>query len=223
MRTHSVRGKGKETEMSRKSKSDLKVLESAMGALLAIVSAMVELLRKRGVSLEQVYVLSRPEGAVLLEKITDAVALVLAPTKAAVVDMATPWIPEAFTLEKNDVEGELSVENIGGELYVNGRKVVPYLHEKQMGGGSIVGTDLERELKGKPVLGSALLRHLIENPKLVPDSWKGKYLFFWGTKLRPSTGRRCVLCIYWYDEQWQWDYCWLDDGWGGYNPALVLE
>ncbi|MEQ1561616.1 MAG: hypothetical protein ABL899_02770 [Nitrospira sp.] len=69
---------------------------------------------------------------------------------------------------------------------------------------------------------------LWENQHLIPESWKEKvngntrYIFFDGTVLRHSGGRRCVLCLCWGGGQWGWRVYWLGGGWDGGDPSAVL-
>ena len=66
------------------------------------------------------------------------------------------------------------------------------------------------------------------NQHLIPESWKEKvngntrYIFFDGTVLRGSGGRRCVLYLYWSGGQWGWDVFWLEHGWYASHPSAVL-
>ena len=61
----------------------------------------------------------------------------------------------------------------------------------------------------------------IEYRKLIPEEWKGKYVFFWGTIYRNSGGYLNVRYLYWGGDSWSWDYDWLDDDFHGHNPATL--
>ena len=69
---------------------------------------------------------------------------------------------------------------------------------------------------------------LWENQHLIPESWKEKvngnrrFIYFDGTVLRVSDGRRYVLCLYWSGGAWGWDVGWLDRGWFASRPSAVL-
>lgn len=84
----------------------------------------------------------------------------------------------------------------------------------------IKGHILAERLKDK-ALNASVLDYLLENPKLIPDEWKGKWVYFWGTIYRNSGGDLYVRCLDWDDGQWQSNYHWLDDGWNSGNPAAV--
>ena len=96
-------------------------------------------------------------------------------------------------------------------------------------------TYIKGEEKLKRLKASGLVRldadiflTLWENQHLIPESWKEKvngntrYIFFDGTVLRDSVGRRCVLYLYWHVGAWSWDVIWLDVGWDASDPSAVL-
>lgn len=133
--------------------------------------------------------------------------------KTHVIDCnADPHVPENWKVEEHIK---------GGELTWNPEKITLYLSDKQKG-GVIEGNKLRKELKGKPVLNANVLDYLLKNPHLIPDEWKGKYIFFWGTIYRRSGGSLYVRCLCWGGGSWGWSYRWLVRDWGGGSPAAVL-
>ena len=76
----------------------------------------------------------------------------------------------------------------------------------------VIGEELLLRLKNDKALlfDAEVCKTLYENQHLIPDSWKGKCIYFFGTELRSRNGDRCVLCLCWYDARWRVDYCWLD-------------
>jgi hypothetical protein len=62
--------------------------------------------------------------------------------------------------------------------------------------------DLLGELS-RESLNANVLDYLLENPHLIPEEWKSKYVFFWGTVYSRSTGHKCVRCLGWHEE-WKW-------------------
>ena len=87
--------------------------------------------------------------------------------------------------------------------------------------GRIAGNTLRERLKGKPVLNANVLDYLLAHPELIPEDWKGKYVFFWGTIYRNSGGNLCVRYLYWRDGWWAWGRNWLDRDFNGYRPAAL--
>jgi hypothetical protein len=104
-------------------------------------------------------------------------------------------------------------------------KVQPHLDDAQRNGGSIEGHKLQKKLAkiAKRLLNANCLDYLLAHPELIPESWKGKATFFWGTTYRSSSGRLCVRCLCWDGERWYWNYGWLGSGRSGDYPAAVLR
>lgn len=124
---------------------------------------------------------------------------------------ADPFVPNGWKVEDHQKGGQFKWDAI---------KVKLHLSKKQKG-GSIEGNKLRKELKGQPVYNANLLDYLLKNPHLIPEEWKGKYVFFWGTIYRSSGGDLCVRCLYWDVGRWCWDFDWLDRGWHDDDPAAV--
>lgn len=61
-----------------------------------------------------------------------------------------------------------------------------------------------------------------ENKERIPDSWKGKFVYFDGTVLQSPDGRRCVLYLYWCGSRWFWFYRWLKRDCSVDYPSAVL-
>ena len=108
-----------------------------------------------------------------------------------------------------------------GQFLWEPEKVRLHLAEGQQS-GSVVGTDLRTALEGKPVLNANVLDYLLAHPHLIPESWKGKLVFFWGTIYRLADGSLCVRYLSWDGSRWHWSCGWLDGRWRGRNPAAVL-
>ncbi len=136
-----------------------------------------------------------------------------------------PHIPSAWSLKGKGAEhrkgGLVKLERRGDDLYANGRKIELFLAEGQEGG--INGYSLRNTLAEKPTLNANILDYLLkpENRHLIPESWKGKYVFFWGDVYRGSSGRFCVRCLRWGGVWWDWDYGWLATIFNSNLPAAV--
>ena len=87
--------------------------------------------------------------------------------------------------------------------------------------GYVEGIELQKQLKGKKPLNATVLDWLIEHPEYIPDEWKGKYVFFWGTIYRDSDGSLCVRCLCFSGGHWRQNYDWLDRGWDADGPSAV--
>ena len=125
---------------------------------------------------------------------------------------APPFCPEGF---------EVVEHNKGGVLRWNSSKVGFYLSPRQQEGKWLKGTELREELKDQPTLNANLLDYLLVHPNLIPEEWKGKYIFFWGTTYRGPYGFLFVRYLEWNGGQWFWDFYWLGSAWYSADPALV--
>ena len=125
---------------------------------------------------------------------------------------ADPYRPEGWKVEEHIK---------GGQLHWNPDDVSPYLSDQQKDGKYIEGNELRKELKGKPVLNVNVLDYLLAHSKLIPEEWKSKAVFFWGTIYCDSHGSLSVRYLVWLGDEWDWDNGWLDDQWFGNDPAVV--
>lgn len=129
---------------------------------------------------------------------------------------ADPFVPNGWRVEEHQR---------GGIFIWDPDKVKLYLSKKQKGDNKyIVGNDLRKELKSQSVLNANVLDYLLklENQHLIPEDWKGEYIFFWGTIYRSSNGDLFVRYLCWDGGRWDWVYYWLDGSWGSVSPAAVL-
>lgn len=126
---------------------------------------------------------------------------------------ATPRLPfDGATIEYHKKDGKMILDP---------SKINLYLSEGQKGGQYIEGNKLRKELKSKPVLNACVLDYLLDNPHLIPEEWKGKAVFFWGTIFRGSDGSLYVRYLYWDVGRWQAYYRWLGNDFRALNPAAV--
>lgn len=97
---------------------------------------------------------------------------------ALVVDLdATPLIPKGWTVESHQQGGQFAFDGVQLNLYLaagqtNGKYIFGF------------GNKLRQELAKQPVLNANVLDFLLANSHLIPEEWKGKAVFFWGTVYR---------------------------------------
>lgn len=108
----------------------------------------------------------------------------------------------------------------GGQFTWDPTKVALFLSKKQQE-GSIEGNKLRKEMADQPVYNANLLDYLLDNPHLIPEEWKGKAVFFWGTIYRNSDGYLCVRCLFWNGGHWGQVNFWLVNRFDAGNPSLV--
>jgi len=109
----------------------------------------------------------------------------------------------------------------GGSFNWDAAQVGFHLSNSQRKGRVIEGNSLRKELANKPVLNANVLDFLYANPHLIPEDWKSKFVFFWGTVYRDRMGTLSVRFLYRTGAGWGWSHRWLDDDWDGHNPAAV--
>ncbi len=131
---------------------------------------------------------------------------------------------DADPLVSDDL-GEVVVHRRAGMLNFDLANLTLYLSKDQMGGRVVTGTNLNEELKDKPVLNANLLDWLLkpENQHLIPMGWAGKSVFFWGTIYRRRCGDLCVRYLYRSRDGWDWRDAWFRDAWHFSDPAVVLS
>ncbi len=123
-----------------------------------------------------------------------------------------PFVPDGWSVEEHEK---------GGQFQWDGAKVKLYLASDQKNGKIIEGNKLRKELAKESVFNANLLDYLFANPHLIPEEWKGKVVFFWGTIYRDRGGNLCVRCLGWDGDRWYWCFGWLDCDWYDSNPAVV--
>jgi hypothetical protein len=110
----------------------------------------------------------------------------------------------------------------GGMFKFNPEKTSLYLAKNQKKRG-IGGHDLHKDLSDKPVMNANVLDYLLAHPELIPEEWKDKYVFFWGTIYRDSEGISSVRCLSWKGSKWTWDSYWLISGFYYGGPAALAS
>lgn len=126
-----------------------------------------------------------------------------------------PFTPSGWSVEKHTP---------GGQWPWDPSKIILYLSKKQKKSGTIEGNKLRQELEkleGMLTLNANVLDYLLAHPEIIPEEWKGKAVFFWGTIYRHSDGYLIVRCLYWDGSQWDWDNYWFGSDFDGNDPAAV--
>ena len=126
---------------------------------------------------------------------------------------ASPFCPDEWKVEKHCN---------GGQLEWDVSKIQLCLSEKQKDGGWVGGNKLREWLEGKAVLNANVLDYLLRNTQLIPEEWKNKYVFFWGTIYRDPGGVLVVRCLAWLGGGWDWASSWLGSGFRDSHPAVLL-
>jgi len=128
-----------------------------------------------------------------------------------------PFVPSGWEAEPNGHKKR------GQFLWIS-FKVGLFLSVNQQGGKTSKGHKLREELINLPVLNANVLDYLLAHPELIPESWKGKSVFFWGTIYRGASGKLGVRYLFWHDDgRWLWNFHKLDNDWNGHSPAAVVS
>lgn len=109
----------------------------------------------------------------------------------------------------------------GGKLEWNPDEIELYLDPAQKG-GYIEGNDLRKKLDGVTVLNACVLDYLLKHQELIPEEWKEKYVYFWGTIFRHAGGRLFVEYLDWNGGGWSWLCSWLGHDWSDFSPVASL-
>lgn len=122
-----------------------------------------------------------------------------------------PFVPEGWTVLENRQCGTIKPDDI--DLYVS----------EEQKEGSVSGNELQKKLANLPVLNAVMLDWYLAHPERIPETWKGKLVFFWGTIYRGADGGLRVRYLGWNGGQWYW-YCgWLGSYFYSSRPAAVAS
>jgi len=78
-------------------------------------------------------------------------------------------------------------------------------------------------ISGTIRLDAKILFALLKKPKLIPEWWNEKRVYFDGTVLRSPEGHRYVLYMYCRGKNsWGWGWTWLEEKRGVDHPSAVL-
>lgn len=113
---------------------------------------------------------------------------------------------------------------VRGMVKFDPTKVNLHFVSGQKGSKCIGGNDLRKLLAKQPVYTAHVLDYVLkpENQHLIPEEYKSKAVFFWGTIYRNSVGDLCVRYLCWFGGRWAWNYYWLGIVWDGSDPAAVF-
>lgn len=226
-------------------KLDWKGVGQFLAVCVTLGTTIIGAFKKAKVGIEAMGWLICEEGKAILEKACADIASAYLASDAykatlpkpevkaltATLNLATtPRLPFAgAVVEKHTGVGTVTIEKReDGQLYIDGKKVILHLSERQLGGKWLKGHELRTELDGKLVLNATVLDFLEDHPEFIPDDWKRdeqgntRFVYFWGTIYRDTDSDLCVRCLYWSGGRWQLNFNWLGNGWRGRNPAACL-
>jgi hypothetical protein len=122
-----------------------------------------------------------------------------------------PYVPVGWqVLRTTSVETTLSVSAIRF-----------YASKAQQQGRTILAADLAAELDWPLVLSAQALDGLLADPQVIPESWRGKAIAFWGTRYRDDTGEVAVRYLFWNGAAWDWYFHHLPDSLDAHCTAAL--
>lgn len=124
-----------------------------------------------------------------------------------------PCIPDGFKIEYHKKNGLFKFDTA---------KISLYLSLEQKRNYYIIGNDLRKEVAQKKIANANVLDHLILHQELIPEEWRGKAIFFWGTIYRRHDGNLFVRHLYHRASKWRWNFSWLGRDFDFYHQALIL-
>ena len=131
---------------------------------------------------------------------------------AHIIDCDTaPFVPDGWRVKEHHKGGQFvwSLDAVG--LFIT----------PEQKSGRISGTELQKKLQDKPVLNANILDYLLAHPELIPEEWKGKCVFFWGTIYHNSSDGLYIRYLWWDGRRWHWHCSWLVNDFHFHSPALV--
>lgn len=153
------------------------------------------------------------EGTLDLDEVSEALQAIIEGGFSIDCD-ADPFFPEGWTVEEH---------RRSGRMVWDPKRVSLYLSDRQRGSMMIKGNELRKELASKTVLNANVLDYLLKHPDRIPEEWKDKYVFFWGTIYRDRDGCLFVRDLFWFGDGWYWDYRWLGGAWDSEDPAVLAS
>ena len=146
----------------------------------------------------------------------------------------TPISPlKGLTVKNHAQHGAVEIENRGGILYLDNKRLVHHWSVRQLHAPYIYGFELQKEMAQLPVINGCVLDVLVQRPQLIPDTMDMRleritnnviFTFAWGTTFIDMDNNEWVqaLCYgpggIWQKHAYQLKYSWLKN-----YPALIME
>ena len=182
---------------------------------IGAMNQLGDALEKAGFTPEEVTKLKQFSDLGKIKDVLSGIATIAYPDHLIDTD-ATPFIPDGWSVEKHSGHGLWKWNPNSIQLFLS----------KEQERNYEVGHDLQQIIEsqqGKIILNANVLDYLLAHPELIPESWKGKAVFFWGTIYRGSDGRLCVRYLGWRGAGWDWRCGWLGNNFRADSPAALAS
>lgn len=171
------------------------------------ISALYLAFQRNGWSAEEV-------DTLIDDAVLDRVREVVVAKSPACVEQEWPVVPDGWSVESHVFHPPFKWRPEAVSLH---------FEDDQLSRGGISSGVLRRRLGSKPALNASVLDFLLENPHLIPMSWRSVLVHFWGTVYRDPSGHRCVRHLRWEAGRWQSGRTWLGgEDVGFLSPAALL-
>jgi hypothetical protein len=126
-------------------------------------------------------------------------------------------------------EGDIIVEHIGEGIWkFNPDEIGLHLADGQKNGKFMTGIELREALKNEPTMNANVCNYLYAHQELIPESWGGKRVYFWGTIIRHDNSDGLydlyVPVLEQDDGEWVVAYGMINvDEWHDDDPAAVRK
>ena len=195
---------------------------SAAGWITSLVDGLYRDLVAKGASPEEIHSLVTNGGVLPISKVGDALMEIVHLTRGTaehVIDCDAPvFVPDGWEVLS---DSEQLPSRVLDKIVFDPKKISLFLSEKQQT-GFVLGHNLRKDLSGKLVLGANVLDYLLAHTEIIPEEWKSKIVFFWGTIYRSSDGYLYVRCLDWDNSPWRWRCDWLANDFSSDSPAALL-
>ncbi|MSU56424.1 MAG: hypothetical protein EXS51_03945 [Candidatus Taylorbacteria bacterium] len=118
---------------------------------------------------------------------------------------------------------ELAYRTVEDELYVGGRRLVPFFSARQLKGFAEEGHETQIEAEANSPTNATLADVLWNQPEFIPRKFQKYAWFFWATVFSNPGGQLFVRNLTWSGLLWNRAYLSLDSECNEYNPSASLE
>lgn len=158
---------------------------------------------------------------------TDVPVVTPLPLPVHMIDCTTPYQFDPFFLA-NTVKPIVALHQNGGRFSYSPGLVGLYQASQQQTDDMATGEVVLEKLRSHFMfpLDANVLMYLDEHEELIPETWKGKTVFFFGTVYQMRDGSRVVPYLHWHTwgvdrGNWQIGYRALTDKWGMFSHAAI--
>ncbi|MDO8240623.1 MAG: hypothetical protein Q7T51_01385 [Candidatus Moranbacteria bacterium] len=128
---------------------------------------------------------------------------------------AIPYCPKGWEIEEHKKSGQFQWDIEKISLYTSAA-------QKH---GMDVGNEIRKELESQSNLNACVLDYLLAHPEFIPEEWKHKAVYFWGTIYCSPDKALHVRYLYWnwIDDKQDYGFRWLNLSISPDRKAAILK